>query len=79
MGINISSYYILVSIFARTLRSRGFKFFKVYQNLVTMSPFFLSFLPSLLLSCKITLMDDYDGIYNCNSLKYSPFENFDNF
>jgi hypothetical protein len=24
-------------------------------------------------------MDDYDGIYNCNGLKYSPFENFDNF
>jgi len=78
MGINISSYYIPVSIFARTLRSRGFKSFKVYKNLVT-TLFFLSFLPSFLLSCKITLMDDYDGIYNCNSLKYSPFENFDNF
>jgi hypothetical protein len=24
-------------------------------------------------------MDDYDIIYNCSSLKYSPFENFDNF
>jgi hypothetical protein len=24
-------------------------------------------------------MDDYDGIYNYNSLKYSPSENFDNF
>jgi hypothetical protein len=24
-------------------------------------------------------MDDYDGIYNCNGLKYNPFENFDNF
>jgi hypothetical protein len=24
-------------------------------------------------------MDDYDGIYNYNGLKYSPFENFDNF
>jgi hypothetical protein len=24
-------------------------------------------------------MDDYDGIYNCNNLKYSPSENFDNF
>jgi hypothetical protein len=22
-------------------------------------------------------MDDYDGIYNCNSLNYSPFENFE--
>jgi hypothetical protein len=24
-------------------------------------------------------MDDYDGIYNYNNIKYSPFENFDNF
>jgi hypothetical protein len=24
-------------------------------------------------------MDDYDGIYNYNSLKYSPSETFDNF
>jgi hypothetical protein len=24
-------------------------------------------------------MDDYDGTYNCNNLKYSPSENFDNF
>jgi hypothetical protein len=24
-------------------------------------------------------MDDYDGIYNCNGLKYNPSENFDNF
>jgi hypothetical protein len=24
-------------------------------------------------------MDDYDGIYNCNGLKYSHFENFDTF
>jgi hypothetical protein len=24
-------------------------------------------------------MDDYDGILNCNSLKYNHFENFDNF
>jgi hypothetical protein len=24
-------------------------------------------------------MDDYDGIYNCNGLKYSLFEIFDNF
>ncbi len=24
-------------------------------------------------------MDDYDGIKNFNILKYSPFENFDNF
>jgi hypothetical protein len=23
-------------------------------------------------------MDDYDEIYNCNSLKYNPFEIFDN-
>jgi hypothetical protein len=24
-------------------------------------------------------MDNFDGIYNCNGLKNSPFENFDNF
>jgi hypothetical protein len=24
-------------------------------------------------------MDDYDGIYNCNSLKYNQSEIFDNF
>jgi hypothetical protein len=24
-------------------------------------------------------MDEYDGIYNYISLKYSPFEKFDNF
>jgi hypothetical protein len=40
---------------------------------------FLSFLPSPFLPCKNTFMDDYDGIYSCNSLKYNPFENFDNF
>jgi len=35
---------------------------------------FLSFLP-----CKNTFMDDYDGIYTCSGLKYSPSKNFDNF
>jgi hypothetical protein len=40
---------------------------------------FLFFSPSPFLPCKYTFMDDYDGIYNCNSLKYSHFENFDNF
>jgi len=39
----------------------GSKFFKVYQNLVTTSPFSI-FLPSLFLPCKETFMDDYDGI-----------------
>jgi len=24
-------------------------------------------------------MEDYDGILNCDGLKYSPFENFDTF
>jgi hypothetical protein len=57
----------------------GCKFFKVYQNLVTTSPFFLSFLPSHFLPCKSTFMDDYDRIYNYNSLKYGPPEFFDNF
>ncbi len=40
---------------------------------------FLSFSPSPYLSYKYTFMDDYNGIYNCNGLKYSPFESFDNF
>jgi hypothetical protein len=39
----------------------------------------LSFLPSFFLPCTNTFMDEYDGIYNCKGLKYSPFENFDNF
>jgi hypothetical protein len=43
-----------------------------------MSPF-LFFLPNLCLPCKNTFMDDYDGIYNCNSLQYNPFEVFDIF
>jgi hypothetical protein len=40
---------------------------------------FLSFLPSPFLPCKDTLMDDYDGIYNCNGLKYNPSKIFDKF
>jgi hypothetical protein len=40
---------------------------------------FVSFLPSFFLLCKDTFVDDYDGIYNCNGSKYSPFEKFDNF
>jgi len=39
----------------------GWKFFKVYQNLITMS-LFLSFLFSPFLPCKVIFMDDYDGI-----------------
>ncbi len=39
----------------------GSKFFKLYQNLVTSSPFF-GFLHSLVLPCKSTFMDVYDGI-----------------
>jgi hypothetical protein len=35
---------------------------------------FLSFLPH-----KDTFMDDYDGTYNYNGLKYSPFENLTTF
>jgi len=34
----------------------------VYKNLVIVSPF-LYFLPSIFLPCKVTFMDDYDGIY----------------
>ncbi len=44
-----------------------------------MSNVFLPFLPNLILPCKNTFMDDYDGISNYNGLKYSPFEIFDNF
>ncbi len=40
---------------------------------------FLSFLPSLFLSCKNTFMDDYDGITKFNGFKYSHSENVDNF
>jgi hypothetical protein len=40
---------------------------------------FLSFLPSLFLSCKDIFMDDYNRIYNCNGIKYNHFENFSNF
>jgi hypothetical protein len=40
---------------------------------------FLSFLLGSFLRCKNTFMDDYDGIYNYNCLKYGPSKNFDNF
>jgi hypothetical protein len=53
--------------------STGHKFFKVYQNLVIASPFFVFF------PCKDTFMDDHDGIYNYNNIKYSVFEIFNNF
>ncbi len=40
---------------------------------------FVSFLPSFFLPCQNTFMDDYDGILNCNGLKYNPLKLFDNF
>jgi hypothetical protein len=40
---------------------------------------FLFFLPNPFLPCKNTFMDDYDGIYNCNSLKYNPLNFFEKF
>jgi len=43
-----------------------------------MSFFFKPFLFSLFLLCKDTFIDDYDGIYKFNGLKYDPFEIFDN-
>ncbi len=58
--------------------TRGYNFFKVYQNLVTTSPFFVFFI-QFFLPCKIIFMDDHDGIQNCNSLKYNISEKFDNF
>jgi hypothetical protein len=42
----------------------------MYENLVTMSPFSI-FLPSPFLPCKDKFMDDNDGIFHCNSLKYN--------
>jgi hypothetical protein len=53
------------------------KFFKVYQNLVT--SYFLDFLPGHFLQCEDTFMDDYDGIYIFNDLKYGTYEIFDIF
>ncbi len=40
---------------------------------------FFFFSPNSFLPCKDTFMDDYDGIYNFNSLKYNNSKNFDNF
>jgi hypothetical protein len=51
----------------------GCKKFKCTKTL-SQRHLFLYFLPS-----KDTFMNDYDGIYNCNSLKYSPTKNFDKF
>ncbi len=50
-----------------------------YTKILSQCYPFMFFLPSHFLSCKDTFMDDYDGIYNCNGLKYSPFECFYNF
>jgi hypothetical protein len=70
---------IKLSIFYHCTRIiQSCEFFKVYQNLVTMS-FFLSFLLCPFLPHINTCMDDYDGIYNCNGKKSSPLKNFDNF
>jgi hypothetical protein len=44
-----------------------------------MSPFFVFFTSSLLLPCKNTFMDEYDGNYNCNGLMYGSYEIFDTF
>jgi hypothetical protein len=58
--------------------SKESNFFKMYQNLIIVPPYSIFFTQSFL-PCKDTFMDDYDGIKNCNGLKYSPFEKFDNF
>ncbi len=65
-------------LFVYILNKSRCKFFKVYQNLSQCHPF-LSFLPSSFLPCKNTFMDDYDGIHNCNSLKYSPLKKITTF
>ncbi len=57
---------------------RGSIFFKVYQNPITTSPFYV-FFPSPFLQCKDTFMDDYDGISNHNGLKYGIYGIFNIF
>jgi hypothetical protein len=52
---------ILPLSIAMVITTTKCKFFKMYQNLVTMSSFSI-FLPNLLLPCKDTFMDDYNGI-----------------
>ncbi len=47
-----------------------FEFFKVYQNFVTNVTLFFTPLPSLVLLYSRHKMDDSDGIYNCDNLKY---------
>jgi hypothetical protein len=48
---------------------------KSCHNITLLYLFYLVFF----LPCKDTFMDDYDGIYNCNSLEYNPSKFFDNF
>jgi hypothetical protein len=55
------------------------EFFFKCAKILSQHHHFLDFLPSRFLPCKDTFMDDCDGFYNCNSLKYSPCEIFDNF
>jgi len=45
----------------------------------TLQPFALVVSPKLGLRHKEIFMHNYDGIYNCNGLKYNPFENLTTF
>lgn len=47
-----------------------FEFFKVYQNFVTNVTLFFTPLASLVLWYSRHKVDDSDGIYNCDDLKY---------
>ncbi len=58
---------------------QGANSLKVYQNLITSSPFFVFFTQFFFLPCKNTFMDHYDGIQNCDSLKYNHLNFLINF
>jgi hypothetical protein len=53
-------------------------FFKVYQNRDNVT-LFCKFSLVFFILCKDTFMYDYDGILNCNGLKYGTDEIFDTF
>ncbi len=73
-----SSWFYFFVNFVVFVPAMGLNFLRCTKILSYHHPF-LFFLCSPFLSCKDTFMDDYDGIYNCNGLKYSPFKIFDNF
>jgi hypothetical protein len=56
------------------LSNGGSKFFKLYQNLVTTSPFYVFFTYSIFTMWR-HIFNDYDGFYNCNGFKYELLQN----